>query len=218
LGHGSGQLLPGTDPDALKAYGNTIEEARADLFGLYYIADPKLVQLGLLPNGEAYKAQYYTYMMNGLMTQLIRIAPGNQIEEAHMRNRALIARWCQAHGSVLELLKCDGKTYLKINDFEGLRALIAQLLAEVQRIKSEGDYEAARELVEKYGVKVDAELHREVLARYQRLNLAPYKGFINPWLIPVTGQDGQIIDIQVNYSETYSHQMLRYSSEYGTLI
>ena len=218
LGHGSGQLLPGTDPDALKAYGNTIEEARADLFGLYYIADPKLVQLGLLPNGEAYKAQYYTYMMNGLMTQLIRIAPGNQIEEAHMRNRALIARWCQAHGSVLELLKCDGKTYLKINDFEGLRALIAQLLAEVQRIKSEGDYEAARELVEKYGVKVDAELHREVLARYQRLNLAPYKGFINPWLIPVTGQDGQIIDIQVNYSETYSHQMLRYSTEYGTLI
>ena len=218
LGHGSGQLLPGTDPDALKAYGNTIEEARADLFGLYYIADPKLVQLGLLSNGEAYKAQYYTYMMNGLMTQLIRIAPGNQIEEAHMRNRALIARWCQAHGSVLELLKCDGKTYLKINDFEGLRALIAQLLAEVQRIKSEGDYEAARELVEKYGVKVDAELHREVLARYQRLNLAPYKGFINPWLIPVTGQDGQIIDIQVNYSETYSHQMLRYSTEYGTLI
>ncbi len=218
LGHGSGQLLPGTDPDALKAYGNTIEEARADLFGLYYIADPKLVQLGLLPNGEAYKAQYYTYMMNGLMTQLIRIAPGNQIEEAHMRNRALIARWCQAHGSVLELLKCDGKTYLKINDFEGLRALIAQLLAEVQRIKSEGDYEAARELVEKYGVKVDAELHREVLARYQRLNLAPYKGFINPWLIPVTGQDGQIIDIHVNYSETYSHQMLRYSTEYGTLI
>ena len=218
LGHGSGQLLPGTDPDALKAYGNTIEEARADLFGLYYIADHKLVELGLLPNDEAYKAQYYTYMMNGLMTQLIRITPGNQIEEAHMRNRALIARWCQAHGSVLELRKRDGKTYLEISDYEGLRKLIAQLLAEVQRIKSEGDYEAARELVETYGVKVDPELHQEVLARYQRLNLAPYKGFINPCLIPIINKEGEITDIQVNYSESYSHQMLRYSTEYGTLV
>ena len=218
LGHGSGQLLPGTDPDALKAYGNTIEEARADLFGLYYIADHKLVELGLLPNDEAYKAQYYTYMMNGLMTQLIRITPGNQIEEAHMRNRALIARWCQAHGSVMELRKRERKTYLEISDYEGLRTLIAQLLAEVQRIKSEGDYEAARKLVETYGVKVDPELHQEVLVRYQRLNLAPYKGFINPWLIPVINKDGEITDIQVNYSESYSHQMLRYSTEYGTLV
>ena len=218
LGHGSGQLLPGTDPDALKAYGNTIEEARADLFGLYYIADRKLVELGLLPDGEAYKAQYYSYMMNGLITQLIRITPGNQIEEAHMRNRALIAHWCQAHGSALELRQQEGKTYLVINDYEGLRTLIARLLAEVQRIKSEGDFEAARELVETYGVKVDSDLHQEVLARYRKLNLAPYKGFINPWLIPVTGQDGQITDIQVNYSESYSHQMLRYSTEYGTMI
>ena len=172
----------------------------------------------MLPNDEAYKAQYYTYMMNGLMTQLIRITPGNQIEEAHMRNRALIARWCQAHGSVMELRKRERKTYLEISDYEGLRTLIAQLLAEVQRIKSEGDYEAARKLVETYGVKVDPELHQEVLVRYQRLNLAPYKGFINPWLIPVINKDGEITDIQVNYSESYSHQMLRYSTEYGTLV
>ncbi|MBQ8712719.1 MAG: dihydrofolate reductase [Prevotella sp.] len=218
LGHGSGQLLPGVDPDALKAYGNTIEEARADLFGLYYIADPKLVELGLLPDGEAYKSQYYAYMMNGLMTQLIRIAPGNQIEEAHMRNRSLIAHWCQAQGSALSLVKRNGKTFLKIDDYEELRRLLAKLLAEIQRIKSEGDFEAARELVEHYAVKVDAALHAEVLERYRRLDLAPYKGFINPQLLPVTDGDGQIVDIQVNYSEDYAHQMLRYSSEYATLI
>ena len=218
LGHGSGQLLPGVDPDALKAYGNTIEEARADLFGLYYIADPKLVELGLLPDGEAYKSHYYTYMMNGLMTQLIRITPGNNIEEAHMRNRALIARWCYDHGTAMSLAKRQGKTYLEINSYEELRTLIAQLLAEVQRIKSEGDYGAARQMVEAYGVKVDRELHQEVLQRYERLNLAPYKGFINPWMLPVTDSDGNITDIQLNYSESYAHQMLRYSSEYATLI
>ena len=218
LGHGSGQLLPGVDPDALKAYGNTIEEARADLFGLYYIADPKLVELGLTPDGEAYKSQYYTYMMNGLMTQLIRITPGNQIEEAHMRNRALITHWCAAQGSVVSLKKREEKTYLYISDYEELRRLFATLLAEIQRIKSEGDYEAARELVERYAVKVDADLHAEVLERYKRLNLAPYKGFINPQMLPVIGPDGQITDIQLNYSESYAHQMLRYSSEYATLI
>ena len=218
LGHGSGQLLPGVDPDALKAYGNTIEEARADLFGLYYIADPKLVELGLTPDSEAYKSQYYTYMMNGLMTQLIRITPGNQIEEAHMRNRALIAHWCAAQGSVVSLIKRDNKTYLHISDYEELRRLFGMLLAEVQRIKSEGDYEAARELVERYAVKVDADLHAEVLERYKRLNLAPYKGFINPQMLPVLGPDGQITDIQLNYAESYAHQMLRYSSEYATLI
>ena len=218
LGHGSGQLLPGVDPDALKAYGNTIEEARADLFGLYYMADPKLVELGLLPDGEAYRAQYYTYMMNGLMTQLIRITPGNQIEEAHMRNRALIARWCAAQSNVVKLIKRDNKTYLQISNYKELRKLFAKLLAEVQRIKSEGDYEAARELVEGYAVKVDPELHAEVLERYAKLNLAPYKGFINPRMLPITGADGEITDIQLNYSESYAHQMLRYSSEYGTLI
>jgi len=218
LGHGSGQLLPGVDPDALKAYGNTIEEARADLFGLYYMADPKMVELGLLPDGEAYKAQYYSYMMNGLMTQLIRITPGNQIEEAHMRNRALIARWCAAQSNVVKLTKLDNKTYLQISDYAALRKLFAKLLAEVQRIKSEGDYEAARELVEGYAVKVDPTLHTEVLERYAKLNLAPYKGFINPQMLPVTDADGTIIDIQLNYSESYAHQMLRYSSEYGTLI
>ena len=218
LGHGSGQLLPGVNPDALKAYGNTIEEARADLFGLYYIADPKLVELGLVPDAEAYKSQYYTYMMNGLMTQLIRIAPGNQIEEAHMRNRALIAHWCAAQGSVVSLNKRDGKTYLKIDDYAELRKLFAKLLAEVQRIKSEGDFEAARDLVERYAVKVDADLHAEVLERYKRLNLAPYKGFINPQMLPVLGPDGKITDIQLNYAEPYDHQMLRYSSEYATLI
>ena len=218
LGHGSGQLLPGVDPDALKAYGNTIEEARADLFGLYYIADPKLVELGLVPDGEAYKSQYYTYMMNGLMTQLIRITPGNQIEEAHMRNRALIAHWCAAQSDIVKLVKRDGKTYLQISDYDGLRKLFAKLLAEVQRIKSEGDYEAARDLVGRYAVKVDADLHAEVLARYKRLNLAPYKGFINPQMLPVKDANGDIIDIQLNYAESYAHQMLRYSSEYATLI
>ena len=218
LGHGSGQLLPGVDPDALKAYSSTIEEARADLFGLYYIADEKLVELGLTPNGEAYKAQYYSYMMNGLMTQLIRIAPGAQIEEAHMRNRALIARWCLDKGSAVRLVERGGKTYVEITDYELLRSLIADLLAEVQRIKSEGDYEAARALVEQYGVKVDNRLHQEILSRYQKLTLAPYKGFINPQLIPVVDAAGEISDIQVNYGESYAHQMLRYSSEYATLI
>ena len=218
LGHGSGQLLPGVDPDALKAYGNTIEEARADLFGLYYIADKKLVELGLTPDEEAYKSQYYTYMMNGLMTQLIRITPGHQIEEAHMRNRALIAHWCYEKGNAIKLIQREGKTYVEITDYEELRRLIASLLAEVQRIKSEGDFEAARQLVEQYAVKVDPQLHAEVLERYQRLNLAPYKGFINPQLLPVYDANGEICDIQVNYSEGYAHQMLRYSSEYATLI
>ena len=218
LGHGSGQLLPGVDPDALKAYGNTIEEARADLFGLYYIADPKLVELGLVPDGEAYKSQYYTYMMNGLMTQLIRITPGNQIEEAHMRNRALIAHWCASQSDAVSLVRRDGKTYLCIVDYAELRNLFAKLLAEVQRIKSEGDFDAARELVERYAVKVDPDLHTEVLERYKRLNLAPYKGFINPQMLLVKDADGKITDIQLNYAESYAHQMLRYSSEYATLI
>ncbi|MBE6260346.1 MAG: dihydrofolate reductase [Prevotella sp.] len=219
LGHGSGQLLSDTDPDALKAYGNTIEEARADLFGLYYIADAKLVALGLVPDSEAYKSQYYTYIMNGLMTQLIRIQPGAQIEEAHMRNRALIAQWCYEQGDgVITLEKRDGKTYVRINDYEALRGLFARLLAEIQRIKSEGDYEAARQLVEKYAVQVNAEIHQEVLMRYEKLNLAPYKGFINPQLLPVFDDKGEICDIEVNYAESYAHQMLRYSSEYGTLI
>ena len=218
LGHGSGQLLPGTDPDALKAYGNTIEEARADLFGLYYIADEKLVELGLVPNQDAYQSQYYTYIMNGLMTQLIRIQPGHQIEEAHMRNRALIAHWCYQQGDVIQLVKRDGKTYVQISDYQQLRQLFARLLAEIQRIKSEGDFEAARQLVEQYAVKVDADLHEEVLARYRKLNLAPYKGFINPVMQPVLDDRGDICDIQLNYSESYAHQMLRYSSEYGTLV
>ena len=219
LGHGSGQLLVGTDPDALKAYGNTIEEARADLFGLYYIADTKLVELGLVPDGEAYKSQYYTYIMNGLMTQLIRIQPGAQIEEAHMRNRALIAHWCYEQGKgVITLEKRDGKSYVRISDYEALRQLFARLLAEIQRIKSEGDYAAARMLVERYAVQVDPNIHQEVLARYEKLNLAPYKGFINPQLLPVYDDKGEICDIEVNYSESYAHQMLRYSSEYATLI
>ena len=218
LGHGSGQLLPGTDPDALKAYGNTIEEARADLFGLYYIADKKLVELGLLPDGEAYKSHYYTYIMNGLMTQLIRIQPGNQIEEAHMRNRALIAHWCFAQGDVIQWVKREGKTYVRITDYQALRQLFARLLAEIQRIKSEGDFEAARQLVEQYAVKVDADLHKEILERYKRLNLAPYKGFINPVMRPVLDAHGEIADIQLDYSESYAHQMLRYSTEYATLI
>ena len=218
LGHGSGRLLPGVDPDALKAYGNTIEEARADLFGLYYIADPKLVELGLTPDMEAFKSQYYTYMMNGLMTQLIRITPGNQIEEAHMRNRALIAHWCLENGNAVRLIKRDGKTYVEVVDYDGLRQLFARLLAEVQRIKSEGDFEAARQLVERYAVQVDAELHQEVLERYRRLDLAPYKGFINPMMLPVYDQNGQMVDVQLYYGESYAHQMLRYSTEYGTLI
>jgi len=218
LGHGSGRLLPGVDPDALKAYGNTIEEARADLFGLYYIADQKLVELGLVPDGEAYKSQYYSYIMNGLMTQLIRIEPGRQIEEAHMRNRALIAHWCYEQGDIVRLEQRDGKTYVRITDYEALRLLFAQLLAEVQRIKSEGDFEAARQLVERYAVKVDARLHTEVLERYKQLNLAPYKGFINPQLTPLLDDNGEICDIEVSYSESYAHQMLRYSTEYATLI
>lgn len=220
LGHGSGQLLPTTDPDALKAYGNTIEEARADLFGLYYIADQKLIDLGLVPDKEAYKSQYYSYMMNGLLTQLTRIKPGHQVEEAHMRNRALIAHWCLEKGSpeqVMELVVKDGKTFLRINDYEKLRALIATLLAEVQRIKSEGDYEAARELVERYGVKVDANLHQEILSRYEQLHLAPYKGFLNPVMAPVYNDQGEIVDIQLDYTESYTSQMLRYSKEYGFL-
>lgn len=218
LGHGSGQLLPGVDPDALKAYGNTIEEARADLFALYYIADEKLVELGLTPNEEAYKSQYYTYMMNGLMTQLTRIKPGNDIEEAHMRNRALIAHWCFENGNAIQMEKKDGKTFVNISDYKELRALIARLLAEIQRIKSEGDFEAAKTLVENYAVKVDADLHKEVLERYERLHLAPYKGFINPVMTPVTDSNGEITDINVDYTEGYSEQMLRYSKQYGTLV
>lgn len=218
LGHGSGQLLPGVASDALKSYGSTIEEARADLFGLYYIADAELVRLGLVPDAKAYESQYYTYMMNGLMTQLVRIKPGHQIEEAHMRNRALIAHWCMEHGkNVVELVKRNGKTYVKINDYPALRTLFAQLLAEIQRIKSEGDYEAGKTLVERYAVKVDPVLHEEVLTRYRKLNLAPYKGFINPWMKPVEDADGNIIDIELDYTEGYAHQMLRYSREYGLL-
>jgi dipeptidyl-peptidase-3 len=211
-------LLPGTDPDALKAYGNTIEEARADLFGLYYIADQKLIDLGLLPDGEAYKSSYYTYIMNGLMTQLIRIEPGRQIEEAHMRNRALIAHWCYEQGDIIRLEQREGKTYVRITDYEALRGLFASLLAEIQRIKSEGDYEAARQLVEQYAVKVDDRLHAEVLERYKKLNLAPYKGFLNPQMLPVYDEQHQLCDIQLNYSEDYAQQMLRYSTEYATLI
>ena len=217
LGHGSGQLLPGVDPDALKNYGNTIEEARADLFGLYYIADDKLVELGLTPDKEAYKSLYYTYMMNGLMTQLTRIKPGHQIEEAHMRNRALIARWCLEHGDAIELVKRDGKTFVSITDYEALRGLIARLLAEIQRIKSEGDFEAARQLVEKYAVKVDAHLHEEVLSRYAKLDLAPYKGFLNPVMTPVTDEQGEITDVTLDYTEGYADQMLRYSRDYSLL-
>lgn len=218
LGHGSGQLLPGVYPDALKAYGNTIEEARADLFGLYYIADEKLCELGLLDNPEAYKSQYYTYMMNGMMTQLTRIKPGHQIEEAHMRNRALIARWVYEHADgVVRLVKKNGKTYIDITDYQALRSLFAKLLAEIQRIKSEGDYEAAKELVEMYAINIDPALHSEVLERYAALDIAPYKGFINPWMKPVYDENGNMVDIEVDYAESYEHQMLRYSSEYGFL-
>ena len=220
LGHGSGKLLPGVDPDALKAYGSTIEEARADLFGLYYVADPKLVELGLTPNEEAYKAEYYTYLMNGLMTQLVRIEPGNNVEEAHMRNRQLIARWVYEKGAtdrVVEMVKREGKTYVVVNDYAKLRDLFGQLLAEIQRIKSTGDFEAARQLVEAYAVKVDPELHAEVLERYKKLNLAPYKGFVNPKYEAVTDAAGKITDIKVSYEEGYAEQMLRYSQAYATL-
>ena len=218
LGHGSGRLLEGVSDDALKSYGSTMEEARADLFALYYLADPKLVELGLTPNMDAYKSQYYYQMMNGLMTQLVRIEPGKDLEEAHMRDRALIAHWALEHGkaaNVCELIKKDGKTYLQINDYDALRQLFKELLIEVQRIKSEGDVEAARQLVETYGVKVDPELHKEVLARYQALNIAPYKGFINPVYTPVTDGKGNITDVKVSYTEGYADQMLRYSRDYG---
>lgn len=220
LGHGSGKLLPGVDPDALKAYGSTIEEARADLFGLYYVADPKQVELGLTPSADAYKAQYYTYLMNGLMTQLVRIEPGNNVEEAHMRNRQLIARWVYEKGAaekVVELVKKDGKTYVVINDYEKVRDLFGRLLAEIQRIKSTGDYAGAHDLVEAYAVKVDPALHAEVLERYKKLNLAPYKGFVNPKYEAVTDADGTITDVTVTYDEGYAEQMLRYSKDYSTL-
>lgn len=220
LGHGSGKLLPGVDPDALKAYGSTIEEARADLFGLYYVADPKLVELGLTPSADAYKAQYYTYLMDGLMTQLVRIEPGNNVEEAHMRNRQLIARWVYEKGAaekVVELVKKDGKTYVVINDYEKVRDLFGRLLAEIQRIKSTGDYAGAHDLVEAYAVKVDPALHAEVLERYKKLNLAPYKGFVNPKYEVVTDADGTITDVTVTYDEGYAEQMLRYSKDYSTL-
>ena len=220
LGHGSGKLLPGVDPDALKAYGSTIEEARADLFGLYYVADPKLLELGLVPAEEAYKAEYYTYLMNGLMTQLVRIEPGNSVEEAHMRNRQLIARWVFEKGKadkVVEMVQKDGKTYVVVNDYQKLRHLFGELLAEIQRIKSTGDFAAARSLVETYAVKVDPELHSEVLARYKKLNLAPYKGFVNPRYDAVTDEKGNIIDVKVTYDEGYADQMLRYSRDYSPL-
>lgn len=220
VGHGSGKLLPGVDPDALKAYGSTIEEARADLFGLYYLPDTKLVELGLTPDAEAYKAEYYSYMMNGLMTQLVRIEPGCNVEEAHMRNRQLIARWALEHGAdtkAVELVRREGKTYVKVNDYQELRRLFGRLLAEVQRIKSEGDYEAARRLVEKYGVQVDSELHAEVLARYRTLHLAPYKGFVNPVYTALTDDEGKIVDVKVDYTEGYAEQMLRYGREYANL-
>lgn len=220
LGHGSGKLLPGVDPDALKAHGSTIEEARADLFGLYYLPDAKMVELGLVPDAEAYKAEYYSYMMNGLMTQLVRIEPGCTVEEAHMRNRQLIARWALEHGKdekVVEMVVRDGKTYVRINDYAKLRTLFGKLLAEIQRIKSEGDYEAARQLVETYGVQVDPVLHAEVLQRYRSLHLAPYKGFLNPVYTPQTDVGGNIVDVQISYTEGYAEQMLRYSRDYSNL-
>lgn len=219
LGHGSGRLLPGVNPDALKAYGSTIEEARADLFGLYYLADEKLVELGLTPCQEAYKAQYYSYMMNGLLTQMVRIQPGHQIEEAHMRNRALIARWTLEHyPQAVRLSEQDGKHYVEILDYPLLRTAFGNLLAEIQRIKSEGDLQAARQMVERYGVQIDAKLHQEVLERYSKLHLAPYKGFINPRYTPVCDSEGRITDVHIDYLETYDEQMLRYSKQYNTLI
>ena len=220
LGHGSGKLLEGVDGDSLKAYGSTIEEARADLFALYYLADPKLVELGLVPNAEAYKASYIAQMQNGLLTQLVRINLGNNIEEAHMRNRALIARWAYEHGkkdNVMELVKRDGKTYVKINDYEKLRGLFGELLAEIQRVKSTGDFKGAQALVETYGVKIDPELHKEILDRYAKLNIAPYKGFINPVYTAVRDKDGNITDVTISYSEGYADQMLRYSRDYSVL-
>lgn len=220
LGHGSGQLLPGTDPDALKAYASTLEEARADLFGLYYLADPKMQELGLVPDGEAFKAEYYKYMMNGLLTQLVRIEEGKDVEEAHMRNRQLIARWVFEQGAadkVVELKKRDGKTFVVINDYQQLRALFGKLLAEVQRIKSEGDYEAGRSLVENYGVKIDPVLHHEIRERYVRLHLSPYKGFVNPVMREVKDDSGHVTDITLDYTEGYAEQMLRYSRDYSYL-
>ena len=220
LGHASGRLLPGVDPDALKAHGSTLEEARADLFALYYLADPKLLELGLLDNPDAYKAEYYKYILNGLMTQLMRIEPGKDVEEAHMRNRQLISAWAYEKGkadNVIDMVKRDGKTYIKINDYAKLRDLFGQLLGEVQRIKSEGDYVAGRDLVETYGVKVDPELHKEVLERYAKLDIAPYKGFVNPVYTPVTDKDGNITDVTVSYDEDYLPQVLRYSKQYRTL-
>lgn len=220
LGHGSGRLLPGVDPDALKAHGSTLEEARADLFALYYLGDPKLVELGLLDNPDAYKAEYYKYMLNGLMTQLMRIEPGKDVEEAHMRNRKLIAEWALEKGkpdNVVELVSKDGKTYVRINDYARLRDLFGQLLGEIQRIKSEGDYEAGRNLVETYAVKVDPKLHKEVLDRYSRLDIAPYRGFVNPVYVPVRNDKGAIVDVKVTYGEDYLPQVMRYSREYKTL-
>lgn len=220
VGHGSGRLLPGVDPDALKAYGSTIEEARADLFGLYYLPDARLVELGLTPDAEAYKAEYYSYMMNGLLTQMVRVEPGHDLEEAHMRNRQLIARWALVKGSaeqVVELVKKEGKTYVKINDYLQLRRLFAELLCEIQRIKSEGDYDAARALVETYGVKLDKALHEEVRERYCTLHLAPYKGFVNPVYVPEYDAEGKIADVKIDYTEGYTEQMLRYSRDYSNL-
>lgn len=220
LGHASGRLLPGVDPDALKAHGSTLEEARADLFALYYLADPKLIELGLLDNPDAYKAEYYKYMLNGLMTQLMRIEPGKDVEEAHMRNRKLIAEWALEKGkpdNVVELVSKDGKTYVKINDYARLRDLFGQLLGEIQRIKSEGDYEAGRNLVETYAVKVDPKLHKEVLDRYSRLDIAPYRGFVNPVYVPVRNDKGAVVDVKVTYGEDYLPQVMRYSREYKTL-
>lgn len=220
LGHGSGKLLPGVSPDALKAYGSPIEEARADLFGLYYVADPKLVELGLLPDMEAYKTQYYSYLMNGLMTQLTRIQPGKNIEQAHMRNRQLIASWVYEKGKddkVVELKKVNGKTFVVVNDYEKLRGLFGELLKEIQRIKSTGDFEAAKQMVETYAVKVNQEIHTEVLDRYAKLNIAPYKGFVNPVYTLVKAEDGSIADVQVTYDENYVDQHLRYSREYSVL-
>ena len=220
LGHGSGKLLPGVDPDALKAHGSTLEETRADLFALYYLADPKLVELGLLDNKDAYKAEYYKYLLNGMMTQLMRIEPGKDVEEAHMRNRKLIAEWAYEMGkdeNVVELTKIDGETYIKINDYDKLREIFGKQLAEIQRIKSEGDYEAGRILVEKYAVKVDPQLHKEVLDRYASLNIAPYRGFVNPIYTLEKDANGEITDVKVTYGEGYIEQMLRYSRDYSPL-
>jgi dipeptidyl-peptidase-3 len=220
LGHGSGMLLPEVSPDALKAYGSTLEEARADLFALYYLADPKLVELGLLPDKEAYKSEYYSYMMNGLMTQLVRIEAGKNVEQAHMRNRQMIARWVYEKGkadNVTELKQRDGKTFVVVNDYDRLRNLFGMLLAEVQRIKSEGDFEAGKQLVEMYGVNVDRVLHADILSRYARLNLAPYKGFVNPVMKQVKNSSGEVTDIVLDYSEGYMDQMLRYGKDYSFL-